>query len=93
MALADDELSMGKNHACNGEWIDIIMKKVKERQEKDKIGSKPDKKEVWRSPEKSKAVTVNKARKNEENTSQRGQICNSYKVVLQEEKRGAVFVI
>ncbi|GJS49014.1 hypothetical protein Tco_0599135 [Tanacetum coccineum] len=28
MALADDELSVGKNHACNGEWIDITMKKV-----------------------------------------------------------------
>ncbi|GJU12084.1 hypothetical protein Tco_1134480 [Tanacetum coccineum] len=28
MALVDDELSMGMNHACNGEWIDIIMKKV-----------------------------------------------------------------
>ncbi|GJY30493.1 hypothetical protein Tco_0413988 [Tanacetum coccineum] len=27
MALADDELSVGKNHACNGEWIDIIIKK------------------------------------------------------------------
>ncbi|GKC91324.1 hypothetical protein Tco_1151973 [Tanacetum coccineum] len=28
MALDDDELSVGKNHACNGEWIDITMKKV-----------------------------------------------------------------
>ncbi|GKC40976.1 hypothetical protein Tco_1053360 [Tanacetum coccineum] len=28
MALADDELSVGKNHARNGEWIDITMKKV-----------------------------------------------------------------
>ncbi|GJS04999.1 hypothetical protein Tco_0321507 [Tanacetum coccineum] len=28
MALADDELSLGKNHARNGEWIDITMKKV-----------------------------------------------------------------
>ncbi|GJU91493.1 hypothetical protein Tco_1303916 [Tanacetum coccineum] len=28
MALADDELSMGKNHACNGKWIDITIKKV-----------------------------------------------------------------
>ncbi|GKC77583.1 hypothetical protein Tco_1128357, partial [Tanacetum coccineum] len=27
IALADDELSMGKNHARNGEWIDITMKK------------------------------------------------------------------
>ncbi|GKF50244.1 hypothetical protein Tco_0146711, partial [Tanacetum coccineum] len=28
MALADDELSVGKNHALHGEWIDITMKKV-----------------------------------------------------------------
>ncbi|GJT32107.1 retrovirus-related pol polyprotein from transposon TNT 1-94 [Tanacetum coccineum] len=28
MALADDEISMGNNHACNGEWINITMKKV-----------------------------------------------------------------
>ncbi|GKB24225.1 hypothetical protein Tco_0863626 [Tanacetum coccineum] len=27
-ALADYELSVGKNHARNGEWIDITMKKV-----------------------------------------------------------------
>nr|GFB09459.1 retrovirus-related Pol polyprotein from transposon TNT 1-94 [Tanacetum cinerariifolium] len=38
--------------------------KVKENQEKDKIGSKPDKKrEAYRSPEQSKAVPVKKARK------------------------------
>ncbi|GJV63218.1 hypothetical protein Tco_1474046 [Tanacetum coccineum] len=28
MALADDELSMGKNNARNGEWIGITMRKV-----------------------------------------------------------------
>ncbi|GJS73733.1 retrovirus-related pol polyprotein from transposon TNT 1-94 [Tanacetum coccineum] len=28
MALADDELSVGKNHAPNGKWIDITMKKL-----------------------------------------------------------------
>ncbi|GJS33354.1 hypothetical protein Tco_0531736 [Tanacetum coccineum] len=28
ITLADDELSAGKNHACNGEWINITMKKV-----------------------------------------------------------------
>ncbi|GJW22139.1 retrovirus-related pol polyprotein from transposon TNT 1-94 [Tanacetum coccineum] len=27
IALADDELSVGNNHARNGEWIDITMKK------------------------------------------------------------------
>ncbi|GJS71791.1 hypothetical protein Tco_0704632 [Tanacetum coccineum] len=28
MALADDELTIGKNHARNGEWIDFTMRKV-----------------------------------------------------------------
>ncbi|GJS22766.1 retrovirus-related pol polyprotein from transposon TNT 1-94 [Tanacetum coccineum] len=28
MALADDELTVGKNHARNGEWIDITMRNV-----------------------------------------------------------------
>nr|GFA07966.1 ribonuclease H-like domain-containing protein [Tanacetum cinerariifolium] len=43
---------------------------VKDKQENDKIRSKPDKKrEAWRSREKSKAVTVNRARKTEENAS------------------------
>nr|GEY62554.1 hypothetical protein [Tanacetum cinerariifolium] len=28
MALADDELTVGKNHARNGEWVDITMRKV-----------------------------------------------------------------
>ncbi|GJU07794.1 hypothetical protein Tco_1124224 [Tanacetum coccineum] len=28
MALANNELTMGKNYACNGEWIDITMRKV-----------------------------------------------------------------
>ncbi|GKE31852.1 hypothetical protein Tco_1451174 [Tanacetum coccineum] len=30
MALANDELSVGKNHARNGEWIDVTMKKSKD---------------------------------------------------------------
>nr|GEX39605.1 retrovirus-related Pol polyprotein from transposon TNT 1-94 [Tanacetum cinerariifolium] len=29
MALADDELIVGKNHARNGEWVDITMRKIK----------------------------------------------------------------
>ncbi|GJY54793.1 hypothetical protein Tco_0446457 [Tanacetum coccineum] len=29
MALADDELFVGKNHARNGEWIDITIRKKK----------------------------------------------------------------
>ncbi|GKE32138.1 hypothetical protein Tco_1451460 [Tanacetum coccineum] len=27
MALTDDELTVGKNHARNGEWVDITMRK------------------------------------------------------------------
>ncbi|GKB88610.1 hypothetical protein Tco_0960882 [Tanacetum coccineum] len=28
MALADDELAVGKNYPRNGEWIDITMRKI-----------------------------------------------------------------
>ncbi|GJT53837.1 retrovirus-related pol polyprotein from transposon TNT 1-94 [Tanacetum coccineum] len=28
MALANDELTVRKSHACNGEWVDITMRKV-----------------------------------------------------------------
>nr|GEZ81252.1 retrovirus-related Pol polyprotein from transposon TNT 1-94 [Tanacetum cinerariifolium] len=28
MALADDELTVGKSHARNGEWIDITIRKA-----------------------------------------------------------------
>ncbi|GJZ46552.1 hypothetical protein Tco_0594148 [Tanacetum coccineum] len=28
MALADDELTVGKSHACNGEWVDITIRKL-----------------------------------------------------------------
>nr|GEV50924.1 hypothetical protein [Tanacetum cinerariifolium] len=28
MALADDELTIRKSHACNGEWVDIIIRKI-----------------------------------------------------------------
>nr|GFD55301.1 retrovirus-related Pol polyprotein from transposon TNT 1-94 [Tanacetum cinerariifolium] len=28
MALANDELTIGKNHACNGKRVDITMRKV-----------------------------------------------------------------
>nr|GFA07023.1 hypothetical protein [Tanacetum cinerariifolium] len=59
-----------------GEVLSLVMvieSKVKENQENDKIGSKPDKKgEAWRSPEKSKAVAVNRERKTEESKSLKG---------------------
>nr|GEX47306.1 hypothetical protein [Tanacetum cinerariifolium] len=48
---------------------------------KDKIGSKPDKKqEAWRSREKSEAVTVSRERKTEENAKRRARNANSYKL-------------
>ncbi|GKE56486.1 hypothetical protein Tco_1495671 [Tanacetum coccineum] len=28
MALSDDELTVGKSHACNDEWVDITIRKV-----------------------------------------------------------------
>nr|GFA73202.1 hypothetical protein [Tanacetum cinerariifolium] len=67
---------------------------VKDKQEKDKIGTKSDKKqEAWKSLTVSKTKYSQESRKREENTSQRGQICNSYKVILNEEKTGTVFEI
>nr|GEW04913.1 hypothetical protein [Tanacetum cinerariifolium] len=41
--IREDELSIRKADARSGQWVDLTMKKVKENQEKDKIGSKPDK--------------------------------------------------
>ncbi|GKE16696.1 hypothetical protein Tco_1424273, partial [Tanacetum coccineum] len=38
MALADDELSVGKSHARNGEWVDITMKKQIPSQKKKILG-------------------------------------------------------
>nr|GEY96944.1 hypothetical protein [Tanacetum cinerariifolium] len=53
---------------------------VKNKQEKDKIGTKSDKKrEAWRSPKKSKAVSVNKARKTEQNTKRMAENANTVK--------------
>ncbi|GKC08837.1 hypothetical protein Tco_1000447 [Tanacetum coccineum] len=45
LALADDELIVGKNHARNGEWIDITMRKLnhalqKQLKEEKKINEK-----------------------------------------------------
>nr|GEY73127.1 reverse transcriptase [Tanacetum cinerariifolium] len=65
-------------------WVLLLL--VKENLEKDKIRSKPDKNEKC-GPEKSKAISVKKARKNEENKSQRTKNAKSYKVILQEKKR------
>nr|GEY87823.1 hypothetical protein [Tanacetum cinerariifolium] len=56
----------------NSRLLAIIRKRevvvVTNKREKDKIETKPDKKqEAWRRPEKSRAVSVNKARKTEQN--------------------------
>nr|GFC12254.1 hypothetical protein [Tanacetum cinerariifolium] len=57
---------------------------VKEYQEKDKIGTKPDqikkKREAWQSPEKSRAVSVNKGRKSEQNVKRRAKSAKSTKL-------------
>ncbi|GJZ21447.1 retrovirus-related pol polyprotein from transposon TNT 1-94 [Tanacetum coccineum] len=37
IALPDDGLFVGKNHACNGEWIDITMKKVERHNPNNKL--------------------------------------------------------
>nr|GFA29775.1 hypothetical protein [Tanacetum cinerariifolium] len=65
---------------------------VKDRQEKDKIGQK---REAWRSREKSKTVTVNKERKTEENAKRRAKSAKSYKVIqalLVKDKEGGLFL-
>ncbi|GKC69079.1 hypothetical protein Tco_1114962, partial [Tanacetum coccineum] len=37
MALADDELTFGKSHARNGEWVDITMRKAEYKKMKAKL--------------------------------------------------------
>nr|GFA14672.1 hypothetical protein [Tanacetum cinerariifolium] len=65
----------------------ILKLMVKEKQEKDKIESKPDKNEKrGEAREKSKSITVKRERKNEENTSQGTKDAKSFKVLLIEEK-------
>ncbi|GKF27801.1 hypothetical protein Tco_0094143, partial [Tanacetum coccineum] len=34
MALADDELTVGKSHARNGEWVDITIRKSLKEEKK-----------------------------------------------------------
>nr|GEY17327.1 reverse transcriptase domain-containing protein [Tanacetum cinerariifolium] len=62
--------------------VEDVFIKVKENQEKDKIRSKPDKKqEAWQSREKSKAVTIDKARKTEENAKRMVKNANTSPVI------------
>nr|GEY30015.1 reverse transcriptase domain-containing protein [Tanacetum cinerariifolium] len=55
----------------------VQNKLVKEKQEKDKIGTKQTKREAWKIPAVSKANHSQKSKKREENTSSKGQICKS----------------
>nr|GFA41774.1 hypothetical protein [Tanacetum cinerariifolium] len=67
---------------------------VKNKREKDKIRTKPDqikkKGEAWRSPKKSRAVSVDRARKTEENTKRMVKNANTIKKLLKfkERKKG-----
>nr|GEV42927.1 hypothetical protein [Tanacetum cinerariifolium] len=67
---------------------------VKNKREKDKIGTKPDqikkKREAWRSPEKSRVVSVDRARKTEENAKRMVENAYTVKKLLKfkERKKG-----
>nr|GEZ01216.1 hypothetical protein [Tanacetum cinerariifolium] len=67
---------------------------VKNKREKDKIGTKPDqikkKREAWRSPEKSRVVSVDRARKTKENAKRMVRNANTVKKLLKfkERKKG-----
>nr|GFB62937.1 hypothetical protein [Tanacetum cinerariifolium] len=65
---------------------------MKEKQEKDKIGSKPNK-NGKRGEARQCQKQSQSRKKNEENTSQRTKYANSYKVLLIGEKRRAEFGI
>nr|GEW13378.1 hypothetical protein [Tanacetum cinerariifolium] len=64
---------------------------VKNKREKDKIGTKPDqikkKQEAWRSSEKLRAVSVDRARKTEENTKRMVRNANTVKKLLKLKER------
>nr|GEV68562.1 hypothetical protein [Tanacetum cinerariifolium] len=70
---------------------DILCEKllnVKERPKKGQNRIKTgQKRKAWRRQEKSKAVTVDKERKTEENTKRKARIANSYKVLLKKEEK------
>nr|GEU77317.1 transmembrane 9 superfamily member 1 [Tanacetum cinerariifolium] len=60
--------------------IKSVIYLVRNKREKDKIKTKPDKKrEAWRSREKSKAVSVNKGRKTEQNVKRKAENANTIK--------------
>nr|GEX48445.1 hypothetical protein [Tanacetum cinerariifolium] len=64
--------------------------KDKKRQNRDETGQK---REAWRSREKSKAVTVEKERKTEENAKGRAKSAKSYKLYKRKKKERAKFTI
>nr|GEV10632.1 hypothetical protein [Tanacetum cinerariifolium] len=61
-------------------------RKTRKRKNRIKTGQK---REAWRSREKSKAVTVKRARKTEENAKRRAKNANPYKVIKEIRKKGA----
>nr|GEW43551.1 hypothetical protein [Tanacetum cinerariifolium] len=65
---------------------DVSDQKVKNKRENDKIRTKPDqikkKREAWRSPEKSRAVSVNKARKTEQNAKRMAENARTVKKLV-----------
>nr|GEY89420.1 hypothetical protein [Tanacetum cinerariifolium] len=71
------------------DWVsDDEEENVRNKQERDKIGTKPDqikkKQEVWRSPEKSRVVSVDRARKTQASLGKRPGIascCTDYEEI------------
>nr|GEW91002.1 hypothetical protein [Tanacetum cinerariifolium] len=73
-------------------WKSPAMSKVKGKQEKDKIGTKPDKNKKRRNARQcQRPIPVKKAKK-EENTKLRGQKCKSYKLYYLKKKGRAEVV-
>nr|GEX31841.1 hypothetical protein [Tanacetum cinerariifolium] len=66
----------------------LITGQRKTRKGKNRIKT-GQKREAWRSREKSKAVTVKRARKTEENAKRRAKNANPYKVIKEIRKKGA----
>nr|GFA17187.1 integrase, catalytic region, zinc finger, CCHC-type, peptidase aspartic, catalytic [Tanacetum cinerariifolium] len=71
---------------------DLVLGERKPRKGQNQIKTR-QKREAWRNPEVSKAVTVNKARKTKESKSLRDKSAKSFKVILIEDKEKGCFCI
>nr|GEW34294.1 hypothetical protein [Tanacetum cinerariifolium] len=60
-------------------WLMVFNCRLKKYQEKDKIGSKPEKREAWRNREKSEAVTVDREGKTEQNAKRMAENASTVK--------------